>query len=155
MSSGPSRRCRNCCRRTGKSHGNSEKTLVDLIQAPKDKPIVSATKQLIHKSLLSFSRYFFPSIAKIHSSETSNDAQILARALCEAAPKTDRKGDARGYVVAEGSSSTRWTPYENQGESSRMGRLEVAGTVRGGFLSADRLVHIPGAGDFQVESVSF
>jgi pre-rRNA-processing protein TSR1 len=32
--------------------------------------------------------------------------------------------------------------------------LEVVGTVRGGCLSADRLVHIPGSGDFQVAQVS-
>jgi pre-rRNA-processing protein TSR1 len=32
--------------------------------------------------------------------------------------------------------------------------MEVVGTVRGGCLSAERLVHIPGKGDFQVEAVS-
>jgi pre-rRNA-processing protein TSR1 len=34
------------------------------------------------------------------------------------------------------------------------GTLVVRGTVRGARLSADRLVHIPGWGDYQVEKVS-
>ena len=36
------------------------------IQAPEDQPIKPDTKQLIHKSLLSFTRYFFPAVEKIH-----------------------------------------------------------------------------------------
>ncbi|ORX34364.1 putative ribosome biogenesis and assembly-related protein [Kockovaella imperatae] len=122
--------------------------MVVAVQAPEDKPIVPNTKQLIHKSLLSFSRYFFPSISKIYSSESPNDAALLARAICEAAPKTDRKGDARGFVVAEGSNAVHWTEQEGG-----LGTLRVEGTVRGGHLSADRLVHIPGVGDFEIDSI--
>ena len=43
-----------------------------------------------------------------------------------------------------------WIADGGEGEN---GRLEVVGTVRGGCLSADRLVHLPGHGDFQLESV--
>lgn len=39
-------------------------------------------------------------------------------------------------------------------DGAETGRMEVTGTIRGGCLSANRLVHIPGAGDYQVESVS-
>lgn len=38
--------------------------------------------------------------------------------------------------------------------SEEMGSLEITGTVRGGCLSSDRLVHIPGQGDFQIAQVS-
>ena len=119
-------------------------------QAPEDQPVTPSTKQLIHKSLLSFTRYFFPSVEKVYSSDTPNEAALLARALCEAAPKTSRSDDGRAYLVAEG--EVDWEA--NTAESSEMGRLRVTGTVRGGHFSADRLVHLPGYGDYQVESVS-
>lgn len=123
------------------------------MQAPEDRPIVPSTKQLIHKSLLSFTTYFFPSVAKIHSSDTPAEAALLARALCEAAPGGTRHNeDVRAYMVAEGSGGVNWTASADNEDS---GRLEIVATVRGGRLSADRLVHIPGRGDFQVESVSF
>jgi pre-rRNA-processing protein TSR1 len=50
--------------------------------------------------------------------------------------------------VAEGSDGVKWI----EGEDGK-GTLQVVGTVRGGCLSADRLVHIPGVGDLQIESV--
>ena len=87
---------------------------------------------------------------KIHSADTTNESALLARALCEAAPRTTRSEGDRAYIVAEGSNAVHFTPTV----SDDVGRLEVTGTVRGGRLSADRLVHLPGRGDFQVESVS-
>ncbi|ORY26891.1 putative ribosome biogenesis and assembly-related protein [Naematelia encephala] len=122
--------------------------IVSCVQAPEDKPLEPSTKNLIHKSLLSFTRYFFPNVEKIHSSDTPAEAALLARALCEAVPSTSRSDDARAYMVAEGSDGVRWTEAADGN-----GHLEVVGTVRGGCLSADRLVHLPGYGDFQVESI--
>jgi pre-rRNA-processing protein TSR1 len=134
----------------GASGGNSDATQTQRLthQAPEANPITPSTKNLIHKSLLSFTKYFFPSVAKIHSSDSPSEAAILARALCEAAP-SGTKEDVRAYMVAEGSGSVRWTPSS----SEDVGTLEVVGTVRGGSLSANRLVHIPGQGDFQVEAI--
>lgn len=130
----------------------------NVLKAPLDTPIIPSTRQLIHKSLLSFTRYFYPSVEKIHSSDTPNDAALLARALCEAAPGGTRSDVGRAYVVAEGSDGVRWTSQSSAVEmeegAEEKGRLEVIGTIRGGCLSADRLVHIPGHGDFQVEAVS-
>jgi len=111
---------------------------------------MASTKQLIHKSLLSFTRYFFPSVSKIYSSDSVNEAALLARTLCEGTPGGTRRDDCRAYLAAEGSSSVRWTANEDDGDH---GRLEVVGTIRGGAFSADRLVHLPGHGDFQVDSV--
>jgi len=118
-------------------------------QAPEDQPIKPDTKQLIHKSLLSFTRYFFPAVEKIHSSDNANEAALLARALCEAAPGGTRNDDGRAYMIAEPGSGVQWTA----GEDGEKGTLQITGTVRGGCLSADRLVHIPGGGDYQLEGV--
>lgn len=124
--------------------------IVACVQAPLSDPITPQTKQLIHKSLLSFITYFFPSTPKIHSSDTPSEAALLARALCEGTPDGGAKGDGRAYLVAEGSDGVQWAA----GEDGETGSLRIEGTVRGGCLSADRLVHLPGHGDFQVELVS-
>ena len=123
-------------------------------QAPEDQPIKPDTKQLIHKSLLSFTKYFFPAVEKIHCADNQNEATLLARALCEAAPGGTRNDDGRAFVIAEPSSGFAWTSTGIAEDGTEKGRLEVTGTIRGGCLSANRLVHIPGAGDYQVESVS-
>lgn len=86
-------------------------------------------------------------MSKIYSADSPTEAALLARAVCEAVPGGSRD-DARAYIVAEGSGSVRWIPT-----SDEKGTLEVVGTVRGGSLSANRLVHIPGHGDFQVDSI--
>ncbi|WVR04426.1 hypothetical protein IAU60_001428 [Kwoniella sp. DSM 27419] len=132
--------------------GGSE--IISCVQAPASNPIKPDTRQLIHKSLLSFTKYFFPAVEKIYSSDTPNESALLARALCEAAPGGTRSDEGRAYILAEGSDAVRWTSTGSQGEDGEeRGRLEIVGSVRGGALSADRLVHIPGKGDFQVETV--
>ena len=76
----------------------------------------------------------------------------MARAICEGAPKTARD-DGRAYLIAEGSEAVAFNPTGTDAEGNQIGQLAVTGTVRGGAVSADRLVHIPGKGDFQVERV--
>ncbi|KAK8846734.1 hypothetical protein IAR55_005821 [Kwoniella newhampshirensis] len=128
--------------------------IVACVQAPESDPLRPDTRQLIHKSLLSFTRYFFPSVPKIHSSDTPNDSALLARALCEATPGGTRSDEGRAYLVAEGPDAVKWTSNGAQSEDGEeRGRLEVVGTIRGGCLSADRLVHISGRGDFKVEAI--
>lgn len=138
--------------------------------SPQDRPGVL-------KSLLSFTNYFFPSVSKVHVVPTrpdasSSDANNLARSVLEGVPtgassiSIERGGagikgrgrDGRGWLVAE-TSDTRQSDsegqalrYEVDGDSDK-GTLSVTGTIRGARLSADRLVHIPGWGDYQVESI--
>jgi pre-rRNA-processing protein TSR1 len=135
------------------------------------------TRPGILKSLLSFTTYFFPSITKIHVVPTqpdasSSDANNLARSVLEGVPagassaSMERGGagikgrgrDGRGWLVAEtgdcrSGEESEAIRYELDGEGEK-GTLSVTGTVRGARLSADRLVHIPGWGDYQVESIT-
>lgn len=104
----------------------------------------------MHKSLLSFSRYFFPSVGKIYSTDTANEAILLGRALCETTPAFIHHPDARAWLIAE--EEPMWSPTLEDG-TTESGTLRVTGTVRGGRLSANRLVHLPGYGDFQVAEV--
>ncbi|EIW68703.1 hypothetical protein TREMEDRAFT_74147 [Tremella mesenterica DSM 1558] len=128
--------------------------VVTCVQSPEDQSLTPSTRNLVHKSLLSFTRYFFPAVDKIYSSDTPSEAALLARALCEAAPGGKRVDTGRAYLVAEGSTAVRWTPSTLEGtDGEEQGRLEITGTIRGGCLSSERLVHIPGKGDFQVEAI--
>ncbi|KAL1408410.1 ribosome biogenesis protein tsr1 [Vanrija albida] len=128
--------------------------IMTCVQAPLETPLTPSTRSLVHKSLLSFSRYFFPSVDKIHSADTPAESLLLARALCEASPSNINHPEGRAFVVAEGDSGVHWEAYPNDdGSQTHQGLLRITGTVRGGRLSANRLVHIPGHGDFQVSQI--
>lgn len=107
----------------------------------------------MQKSLLSFTRYFFPGASKVYSNDSPNDSMLLARAVCEALPSAIEHPEGRSWLIAEGRNAVHWEPkVEDPGSDE--GILYVTGTVRGGRMSADRLVHIPGFGDFQIAQVS-
>ena len=107
---------------------------LDTVEPAKRRPDVK-------KSLLSFISHFFPATEKVHSLDTVQEAQNVIRSLCTQNPKGIRWRDARSYLLAE---EVRWDEREG---------LVVAGTVRGKGLKADRLVHIPGYGDYQIEKI--
>lgn len=94
----------------------------------------------VKKSLLSYASHFFPTIQKVHDLDSLQEAPNVVRSLCTQQPKGVNWRDARSYMVAE---EVRW---END-------QLMVAGVVRGKGMKADRLVHIQGFGDFQIDKV--
>lgn len=100
----------------------------------------------VQKSLLSFVQYFVPTQSRVFDLSAEADARNAARALCEGVPRIGHASaswrDGRSWIVAE---NVDW----NEG-----GELRVAGVVRGAALSANRLVHIPSLGDFQISKVS-
>lgn len=108
---------------------------LDTVEPAKRRPDVK-------KSLLSFITHFFPTTEKVHSLDTVQEAQNVIRSLCTQNPRGIRWRDARSYLLAE---EVRWDEKE--------GSVVVAGTVRGKGLKADRLVHIPGHGDYQIEKI--
>ncbi|KAJ9124987.1 hypothetical protein QFC24_002919 [Naganishia onofrii] len=116
-------------------------------------------------------------------SASNSDGANLARALCEGVPLASQgakralgaaganavggdKGrgrDGRAWLVAEendmragetSSAGVYWQPSENE-EDGEKGTLHVTGTIRGGRLSADRLVHIPGWGDYALDRIAY
>lgn len=107
---------------------------LDTIEPPKRRPDVK-------KSLLSFIKHFFPTIEKIHSLDVHQESQNVMRSLCTQNPKGVRWRDERSYLLVE---DVRWCDKDG---------LVLAGTVRGKGIKADRLVHITGYGDYQIEKV--
>lgn len=96
----------------------------------------------VRKSLLSFSQHFFPSLNRLYAASEAGEASNLVRSLCEAAPKGIAWREERGRVLVEE------TEVREEGREMRM-----TGVVRGAPISANRLLHLPGIGDCQVDKV--
>ncbi|KAI5454393.1 ribosome biogenesis protein tsr1 [Naganishia albida] len=118
-------------------------------------------------------------------SPSNADGANLARALCEGVPALAQQAsttttaaaaaaadkgrgrDGRAWLVAEehdmrqGESrdatapSVFWQADPASSGEEHKGTLYVTGTIRGGRLSADRLVHIPGWGDYAVDRIAY
>jgi pre-rRNA-processing protein TSR1 len=106
-----------------------------------DDSIDPKTRTAILKSLSSFMNYFVPSQTRVYDVHTPADRLNALRALCEGKPGEVRWRENRVWVVGE---QVEWVD----------GVLGVTGFVRGAQLSADRLIHIPEYGDFQISKVS-
>jgi pre-rRNA-processing protein TSR1 len=92
------------------------------------------------RSLLSFVQYFVPGHPRVLDLAARADALSAARALCEGRPADARWREGRPRILVE---EARW----------EAGSLALTGVVRGAALSADRLVHLPDHGDFQISKV--
>ncbi|CAE6434306.1 unnamed protein product [Rhizoctonia solani] len=105
----------------------------------------SRTQPAVQKSLLSFVQYFVPTQNRVFDLTTESDARNAARALCEGVPRTGPASaswrDGRSWMVAED------VDWEENGE------LKVTGIIRGSAFTANRLVHIPALGDFQISKI--
>ena len=99
------------------------------------------SKTGVLKSLLSFIQYFVPSQTRVYDIHSSSDRLNALRSLCEGKPSDVRWRENSSYILGE---DVTWNE----------GILCVTGYVRGSQLSPDRLVHIPGHGDYQIQCVS-
>lgn len=113
---------------------------LDKVNPPKKRPQVVA-------SLKSFINHFFPTVEKVLSLDSRQECANAVRSLCTATPKGIHWRDDRSWMFIE---NIKW-PEVN---ASTVDDVVVTGIVRGKGLKADRLVHIPGWGDFQVESIT-
>lgn len=123
--------------------------IVPIVQSPNPTTPPTPPPQATLKSLLSFIRYFFPSSQKVYNTSIASDASVAVRALCEGTPKDVSWREGRAWVVAD--SELGWVDDAEAEEGK--GTLVVKGFVRGGRLSANRLVHLQNHGDFQIDKV--
>lgn len=115
--------------------------LPDVVTAiPSDSSSDPKASQGILKSLLSFIQYFVPSQSKVFDLHSTSDSLNMVRALSEGNPGDVRWREGRSWLLGE---SCTWDD----------GILNITGVVRGASLSANRLVHIPKFGDFQIHKV--
>lgn len=105
-----------------------------------DEPMEAKERTGIMKSLLSFIQYFVPSQTRIYDVHHSSDVLNAIRTICEGKPTDVRWREGRSWILGE---KVDWAN----------GLLSVTGVVRGAHLSANRLVHLPNYGDFQIAKV--
>ncbi|KAI3402287.2 TSR1 [Candida oxycetoniae] len=96
----------------------------------------------VKQSLQSFFNHFFPAEDKLYSLESASDNANCLRYICQKFPSSVSWRDSRGWVVADKAECR--DQYEG---------IIVEGTCRGTGFNVNRLVHIPGYGDFQVEKI--
>lgn len=91
--------------------------------------------------------HFFPSVEKVLSLDSRQECSNVVRSLCTATPKGIRWRDDRSWMLIE---NVKWP----DSQADVVDDVVVTGVVRGKGLKADRLVHVPGWGDFQVDSIT-
>lgn len=99
----------------------------------------------IRQSLFSYFNHFFPNEEKLYALENDSECTNCIRTIAQKFPKSVNWRDSRAYMVAD---NVYW-----QASSENEGYVVVEGTVRGIGFNANRLVHIPGHGDFQVAAI--
>ncbi|KIK67406.1 hypothetical protein GYMLUDRAFT_37524 [Collybiopsis luxurians FD-317 M1] len=117
---------------------------------PGDSTKAQKERKEIIKSLLSFTQYFVPSLSRVYdlsSVESHSDSLNAVRALCEGTPSQVKWRTGRSYMLTD---SVTWSPSSGEQE---MGMLSVTGIVRGSFLDPNRLMHLPGWGDYQIHKI--
>jgi pre-rRNA-processing protein TSR1 len=114
---------------------------LDNVNPAKRRPQVTA-------SLKSFISHFFPTVDKVLSLDSRQECANAVRGLCTATPKGIHWRDDRSWMLIE---NVKWPEVD---DSTVVDDVVVTGIVRGRGLKADRIVHIPGWGDFQVGSIT-
>lgn len=101
-------------------------------------------QQDVRQSLQLYFCHFFPAEERLYALDSAGECANCIRALAQRFPKPVNWRDARGYLLAD---RAEWHP---NGDS---GLVVVEGTARGVGFNADRLVHLAGHGDFQLERI--
>ena len=91
---------------------------------------------------------YFPTLEKISILDNQADCSNLVRSLCTATTKGIRWRDERSWMLVE---NVAWDETANGSTSST---VDITGVVRGKNLNPDRIVHVPGWGDFQVGKIT-
>ncbi|KAL2825136.1 hypothetical protein BDW59DRAFT_146461 [Aspergillus cavernicola] len=113
---------------------------LDQVNPPKKRPQVAG-------SLKSFLNHFFPAVDKVLSVDSRQECSNAIRSLCTATPKGIRWRDDRSWMLIE---NVAWP----ESSANEVDDVVLTGVVRGKGLKADRLVHVPGWGDFQIGSIT-
>ncbi|KIY44516.1 ribosome biogenesis protein tsr1 [Fistulina hepatica ATCC 64428] len=103
----------------------------------------------ILKSLLSFIQYFVPNQKRVFDLHIAADRISAVRALAEGCPEPVRWREGRAWLLGE---QCEWVA-DADGAQTSSGTLAVSGVVRGAPLSANRLIHLPNYGDFQISKI--
>lgn len=100
----------------------------------------------IRQSLDSYFHHFFPADDNLFALEHKNEAINCLRNISQKLPKSVNWRDSRGYMIAD---EVTWQSIDGDNN----GYVIVEGIARGTGFNTDRLIHINGHGDFQLERI--
>ncbi|KIW58954.1 hypothetical protein PV05_03444 [Exophiala xenobiotica] len=90
---------------------------------------------------------YFPALDKLSSLDSKSDCSNLVRSISTASTRGIRWRDDRSWMLVE---NVDWSSPVNGAATAA---VTLAGTIRGKGLNPDRLVHVPGWGDFQINVI--
>lgn len=96
-----------------------------------------------------------PGDVRLLAGDGAADAAALLRTLADAAPTLPVWRRARPCIVVQGATFVPdcGNGMAQQQQEQQQGELRLTGYVRAGGLSANQLVTVPGAGDFQIARI--
>ncbi|KAI8900619.1 hypothetical protein BC833DRAFT_618364 [Globomyces pollinis-pini] len=103
-------------------------------------------KQEIRKSLMYYMNHHFAQDQKLFSVESTQECVNCIRHISSQMPSGIVWRERYPYITAQ---SSEFVPNED----GEFGTFKVTGYIRGNNMSANRLVHIPEFGDFQVNRI--
>jgi pre-rRNA-processing protein TSR1 len=106
-------------------------------------------QQDVRKSLLYYMNHHFVGDLKLYSTDNQTECINCIRQLTSQYPTGISWRDRYPYISAQDWS---FEANSHNGDGD-FGTLKVTGFIRGASLSANRLVHIPEFGDFQIDTV--
>ncbi|KAK5086439.1 ribosome biogenesis protein tsr1 [Lithohypha guttulata] len=92
--------------------------------------------------------HYFPDPDKLVVLDNKNDCALLMRKICTQSTKGIRWRDARSWMLIE---NTQWSVPKASTETAN---VILSGLTRGKSLNPDRLVHVPGWGEYQVAKIT-
>ncbi|KAL1916016.1 uncharacterized protein VTP21DRAFT_6020 [Calcarisporiella thermophila] len=121
-------------------------SVIPVVQHLKNIPIKK--KGDVTKSLLSFTKHFFPLEDKVLALDNEQESLVVLRTLASQSPKSITWRDTRSYMLVDELS------FQANADEPDTGILQLTGYARGAPFSADRLVHLPNWGDFQISQIT-
>ncbi|RMD41773.1 hypothetical protein DV735_g3343, partial [Chaetothyriales sp. CBS 134920] len=97
--------------------------------------------------------HYLPALDKLASLDSTADCANLVRSLCTAATKGIRWRDDRSWMLIDSLVHPEPSPAHDSPDAPPTATVTITGIVRGQPLNPDRLVHVPGWGDFRVAAV--
>lgn len=111
--------------------------------------VIPKKKSEVLATLKSYMIYFFPTFDKVLSLDLKQDCANLVRGICTSTPRGIHWRENRSWMLLNNIEWLNSSPLQSSASD-----IVVSGVVRGKGLKADRIVHIPGWGDFQVASIT-
>ena len=91
--------------------------------------------------------HYLPTLDKLSSLDSKSDCANLVRSLCTSSTKGIGWRDERSWMLVDHIS---WQAGVEDGAAST---ATLSGVVRGRGLNPDRLVHVPGWGDYRIKTI--